>query len=129
MSAAFGRGAMTNPRYDLKNTKLAWVEGSNIAECHPMGLKNLMKAKKNGLKIMHVDVRFTRTSKIADYFIQIRPGTDIAFLGAIINYVIQNPQIRRTIFALAHKRSLFNQSRVRFRRRNFQRLQRENSQV
>ena len=90
MSAAFGRGAMTNPWYDLKNTKLAWVEGSNIAECHPMGLKNLMKAKKNGLKIMHVDVRFTRTSKIADYFIQIRPGTDIAFLGAIINYVIQN---------------------------------------
>lgn len=49
-----------------------------------------MKAKENGLKIMHVDVRFTRTSKIADYFIQIRPGTDIAFLGAIINYVIQN---------------------------------------
>lgn len=90
MSAAFGRGAMTNPWYDLKNTKLAWVEGSNIAECHPMGLKNLMKAKKNGLKIMHVDVRFTRKSKIADYFIQIRPGTDIAFLGAIINYVIQN---------------------------------------
>ena len=90
MSAAFGRGAMTNPWYDLKNTKLAWVEGSNIAECHPMGLKNLMKAKKNGLKIVHVDVRFTRTSKIADYFIQIRPGTDIAFLGAIINYVIQN---------------------------------------
>lgn len=39
MSAAFGRGAMTNPWYDLKNTKLAWVEGSNIAECHPMGLK------------------------------------------------------------------------------------------
>lgn len=39
---------------------------------------------------MHVDVQFTRTSKIADYFIQIRPGTDSAFLGAIINYVIQN---------------------------------------
>ena len=90
MSAAFGRGAMTNPWYDLKNTKLAWIEGSNLAECHPMGLKNLMNAKKNGLKIMHVDIRYTRTSKIADYFIQIRPGTDIAFLGAIINYVIQN---------------------------------------
>ena len=54
----------------------------------PPGLKNLMQAKKHGF--MHVDVRFTRTSKIADYFIQIRPGTDIAFLGAIINYVIQN---------------------------------------
>lgn len=83
-------GAMINPWCDLKNTKLAWVEGSNIAECHLKGLKNLMKAKKNGLKMMHVDVRFTRTYKIADYFIQIRPDTDIAFLGAIINYVIQN---------------------------------------
>ncbi|MBR1396100.1 MAG: formate dehydrogenase-N subunit alpha [Selenomonadaceae bacterium] len=90
LNAAFGRGAMTNPWYDLKNTKLVWVEGSNIAECHPMGLKHIMKAKDKGAKIVHVDVRYTRTSKIADYFFQIRPGTDIAFLGAIINYVLQN---------------------------------------
>ena len=90
MNAAFGRGAMTNHWGDLKHSKLIWIEGSNIAECHPMGLKNVMKAKNNGAKIVHVDVRYTRTSKIADYFFQLRPGTDIAFLGYIISYIIEN---------------------------------------
>ena len=90
MGAAFGRGAMTGSWMNLRDAKLIWVEGSNLAECHPMGLKNVMKAKENGAKIVHVDMRYTRTSKIADKFIQIRPGTDIVFLGAIINYIIQN---------------------------------------
>lgn len=90
MNAAFGRGAMTNPWGDLKNSKLIWIEGSNLAECHPMGLKNVMKAKENGATIVHVDIRYTRTSKIADHFFQLRPGTDIAFLGALINYIITN---------------------------------------
>lgn len=86
MGAAFGRGAMTNPWGDLKNTKLVWIEGSNLAECHPMGLKNVMKAREqNGTKIVHFDVRYTRTSKIADEFFQLRPGTDIAFMGYIIS--------------------------------------------
>ena len=57
------RGAMTNPRYDLKNTMLARIEGSNLAECHPMGLKNLMKTKKNGLKIMNVVVRYNEDKR------------------------------------------------------------------
>ena len=77
---------MTNPWGDLKNTKLVWIEGSNLAECHPMGLKNVMKAREqNGTKIVHFDVRYTRTSKIADEFFQLRPGTDIAFMGYIIS--------------------------------------------
>lgn len=59
-------GAMTNPRYDLKNTKLARIEDSNLAECHPMGLKNLMKTKKNGLKIMNVDVRYNEDKRKYD---------------------------------------------------------------
>ena len=90
MNAAFGRGALTIPWGDLKHAKLIWVEGSNLAECHPMGLKNVMKAKDKGAIIVHVDVRYTRTSKIADHFFQLRPGTDIAFLGALINYIITN---------------------------------------
>ena len=91
LNAAFGRGAMTNPWYDLKHAKLVWIEGANTAECHPMGFKNIMNAKKeNGAKIVHVDVRFTRTSKVADKFLQLRPGTDIAFLGACIKYIMEN---------------------------------------
>ena len=90
LGAAFGRGAMTGSWYNLKHAKLIWIEGSNMAECHPMGMKNVMKAKDNGAIIVHVDVRYTRTSRVADHFFQLRTGTDIAFLGAIINYIIQN---------------------------------------
>ena len=90
LNAAFGRGAMTNSWMSLQHTKLVWIEGSNLAECHPMGLKNVMKAKDKGAKIVHVDVRYTRTSKIADKFVQVRPGTDIAFMGSIINYIIES---------------------------------------
>lgn len=90
LNAAFGRGAMTNPWPDIQNAKLIWVEGSNVAECHPMGMKAIMRAKERGAKIVHVDTRFTRTSKIADHHIQLRPGTDIAFLGAIISYILEN---------------------------------------
>ena len=96
MGAAFGRGAMTNPWGDLKNTKLVWIEGSNLAECHPMGLKNVMKAREqNGTKIVHVDVRYTRTSKIADEFFQLRPGTDIAFMGYIISQMLEREKFNK----------------------------------
>ena len=90
LNAAFGRGAMTGSWYNLKHAKMIWIEGSNMAECHPMAMKNVMEAKDNGAIIVHVDVRYTRTSRVADHFFQLRPGTDIAFLGALINYIIQN---------------------------------------
>lgn len=90
LTGAFGRGAMTNTWQDLKNAKVILIEGSNAAENHPMSAKWMMRAKDNGAIIIHVDPRFTRTSKLADHFLQIRPGTDIAFLGAIINYILEN---------------------------------------
>ena len=90
LNAAFGRGAMTGSWYNLKQSKLIWIEGSNLAECHPLAMKRVMEAKDNGATIVHVDVRYTRTSRVADHFFQLRPGTDIVFLGALINYIIQN---------------------------------------
>src|SRR5690606_2152130 len=81
---------MTNHWLDLTNAKVFLIEGSNCAENYPMSMKWIMRAKEKGAKIIHVDPRFTRTSKVADIFAQIRPGTDIAFLNAIINYVLQN---------------------------------------
>lgn len=96
MGAAFGRGAMTNPWGDLKNTQLVWIEGSNLAECHPMGLKNVMAAREDhGTRIVHVDVRYTRTSKIADDYFQLRPGTDIVFLGYIISQMLEKGKFNR----------------------------------
>ena len=66
------------------------IEGNNTAENHPMAMPWIMEAKMKGAKVIHVDPRFTRTSAIADIYAQIRPGSDIAFLGAMISYIIAN---------------------------------------
>ena len=64
--------------------------GSNMAEQHPVGFQWVIEAKERGAKVIHVDPRFTRTSAMADQHVQIRPGTDIAFLGGIINYIFEH---------------------------------------
>jgi len=61
-----------------------------MAENHPVGFQWVMKAKERGAKIIHVDPRFTRTSAMADIHATIRPGSDIAFLGGLIRYIIEN---------------------------------------
>jgi formate dehydrogenase major subunit len=61
-----------------------------MAEAHPVGFQWVMEAKARGAKIIHVDPRFTRTSAVADAHVPIRPGTDIAFLGGLVNYVLEN---------------------------------------
>jgi formate dehydrogenase major subunit len=65
------------------------LEGSNMAECHPVGFQWVMEARERGATIIHVDPRFTRTSAVADEHVPIRVGTDIAFLGGLINHVLQ----------------------------------------
>jgi len=66
------------------------IIGSNAAENHPMAFKWVTKAMENGAKLIHVDPRFTRTSSKAHIYAQLRPGTDIAFIGGIINYCLAN---------------------------------------
>jgi formate dehydrogenase major subunit len=61
-----------------------------MAECHPVGFRWVMEAKNRGATIIHVDPRFTRTSAVADLHVPIRPGSDIAFLGGIVRYIIEN---------------------------------------
>jgi formate dehydrogenase major subunit len=61
-----------------------------MAECHPVGFQWVVEAKERGAKVIHVDPRFTRTSAIADLHVPIRAGTDIAFLGGIVNYIFEN---------------------------------------
>src|SRR5689334_12074814 len=59
-----------------------------MAECHPVGFQWVMEAKHRGAKIIHIDPRFTRTSAVADEHVPIRAGSDIVFLGAVINYIL-----------------------------------------
>jgi formate dehydrogenase major subunit len=69
--------------------------GSNMAENHPVGFQWVMEAHLKGAKVIHVDPRFTRTSAMANLHVPIRAGTDIAFLGGIINYILENDRYFR----------------------------------
>jgi formate dehydrogenase major subunit len=66
-----------------------------MAECHPVGFQWVMEAKRRGATIIHVDPRFSRTSAVADLHVPIRAGSDIAFLGGIIRYIIENERYFR----------------------------------
>ena len=61
-----------------------------MAECHPVGFQWVVEAKQRGATVIHVDPRFTRTSALADLHVPTRAGADIAFLGGLVNYVLQN---------------------------------------
>src|ERR1035438_490207 len=96
LGPTFGRGAMTNGWIDIKNTDMMLIMGGNPAENHPCGFKWAMEAKRNrNAKLISVDPRFTRTSATADLFVQIRAGSDIAFLGGLIRYAIENNRIAK----------------------------------
>jgi len=73
---------------DLQNADCVWLQGSSMAEAHPVGFRWAMKAREKGAKMVHVDPRFSRTSAMCDQHLQIRAGTDIAFLGGLINHVL-----------------------------------------
>ena len=90
LGASFGRGAATTYQQDLANSDCIVIMGSNMGEAHPVGFRWPMKAKERGAKVMHVDPRFSRTSASCDMHVTIRTGSDIAFLGGIINYILSN---------------------------------------
>ncbi len=90
LGTSFGRGGATTYLQDLQNSDCIVIEGSNFAEAHPVGFQWVMEAKARGAKVIHVDPRFTRTSAQADLHVPIRAGTDIAFLGGIVNHVLAN---------------------------------------
>jgi formate dehydrogenase major subunit len=81
---------MTNHWIDIKNSDCILIMGSNAAENHPVSFKYVGEAMKNGAKLINVDPRFTRTSAKADIFTHLRSGTDIAFLGGMIKYILDN---------------------------------------
>jgi formate dehydrogenase major subunit len=90
---------MTNHWRDLKNADLILINGANPAEAHPVGFQWFLKAKLDptkgpgnggGAKLIHADPRFTRTSAVSDIYLRIRTGTDVAYFGGLINYVLSN---------------------------------------
>src|SRR5438270_6413542 len=90
LGTSFERGGATDYQQDLQNSDVITIMGSNMAENHPVGFQWVMEARERGARIFHVDPRFTRTSAMATDWIQIRAGTDIAYLGGVVNYILQN---------------------------------------
>ena len=90
LGASFGRGAATNYQQDMANSDCILFMGSNMAEAQPVGFRWPMEAKEKGAKLIHVDPRFTRMSAVCDLYVGIRSGSDIAFLGGLVNYVLAN---------------------------------------
>jgi len=87
---------MTNGWIDIKNTDMMLIMGGNPAENHPCGFKWPVEAKRvRNAKMIVVDPRFTRTAAVADMFLQIRAGADIAFLGGMIHYALENNRVAK----------------------------------
>ena len=98
---------MTNGWIDIKNADMMLIMGGNPAENHPCGFKWAIEAKRvRNAKMIVVDPRFTRTAATADMFVQIRAGSDIAFLGGLIHYALENQRI--------HKEYLVNYTNAAF---------------
>jgi formate dehydrogenase major subunit len=98
---------MTNNWVDIKNANVVLVMGGNPAEAHPCGFKWVVEAKAhNKAKLVVVDPRFTRTAAVADVFAQIRPGTDIAFLGGVIRHLLEKEAIQKE-YVLAYTNASF----------------------
>jgi formate dehydrogenase major subunit len=81
---------MTNHWIDIKNADVILVMGANPAENHPISMKWVLRAKEKGATLIVVDPRFTRTAAKADVYAPLRSGTDIAFLGGMIKYILDN---------------------------------------
>ena len=95
MAPTFGRGAMTNHWVDIKNANVIIVMGGNAAEAHPCGFKWVTEAKAhNQATFIVIDPRFTRSAAVADLYAPLRTGTDIAFLGGVINYLLSHDKIQ-----------------------------------
>jgi formate dehydrogenase major subunit len=87
---------MTNGWVDIKNADMMLIMGGNPAENHPCGFKWVIEAKRQrNARLIVVDPRFTRTAATADMFLQIRAGADIAFLGGLIHYALENQRIAK----------------------------------
>jgi formate dehydrogenase major subunit len=106
LAESFGRGAMTNHWNDIANSDCVLVMGSNAAENHPISFKWVTKAMDKGAKLISVDPRFTRTSSKADLYCSIRAGTDIAVLGGLIKYILDNGLIQKD-YVVSHTNASF----------------------
>src|SRR6201981_2737249 len=82
--------------------------GSSMAENHPVGFQWVIEARERGAKIIHVDPRFNRTSAMADVWVPLRAGSDIVFLGGLVNYALaNNKEFREYVVRYTNEPTIF----------------------
>ena len=95
----------------MANADCIIIQGSNMAECHPVGFQWVEEAKARGARVIHVDPRFTRTSAVSDKHIPIRAGSDVVLLGALINHIITNDLwFKEYVVAYTNAATLINEN-------------------
>ncbi|GAB5895629.1 molybdopterin-dependent oxidoreductase [Mycolicibacterium mageritense] len=95
----------------MANADCIVIQGSNMAECHPVGFQWVTEAKARGATVIHVDPRFTRTSAVADKHVPIRAGSDVVLLGALINHVLTNDLwFKEYVLAYTNAATLINEN-------------------
>lgn len=99
LGATFGRGAMTNHWIDLANADVILVIGANVAENHPIAMKWISEAQRRGAVLICVDPRFTRTAAVADLYVPLRAGTDIALIGGLIHEALEKNRFNKPYVA------------------------------
>ena len=99
LNRTLGAAGMTNPIKDLKNSKCIFVIGSNLAENHPILSRWIHRAKDSGAVVIVADPRMTHTAWMADVFLQLKPGTDVALLNGMIHVIIKEGLIDREYVA------------------------------
>src|SRR5260370_21193836 len=113
---------MTNTWADIKNPNLVVIMGGNAAEAHPCGFKWVTEAKAhNKAKLIVVDPRFTRSAAVSDLYVPIRAGTDIAWLGGLINYLLEHDKIQHEYVKAYTNAAFILKARVGFTDRLFTR--------
>jgi formate dehydrogenase major subunit len=113
LSATYGRGAATSFQEDIQNSDCVLIMGSNMAEAHPVGFRFVMKARERGARVIHVDPHFSRTSACATDYVPIRTGTDIVFLGGIINKILREDRyFKEYVLAYTNASTIINDKYV-----------------
>ena len=109
LGAALGRGAATSYQEDMANADCVLIMGSNMAEAHPVGFRFPMQAREKGAQLIHIDPHFSRTSAMCQQYVKIRTGTDIAFLGGLIRYILENEKwFREYVLSFTNAATIIN---------------------
>ena len=90
LATTFGSGASTNGYDSIEEADFIFCIGSNNMEAHPLFGRKIIRAIKNGAKLVVADPRYTPTAKLAHEYMQFKTGTDVALMNGMIKIIIEN---------------------------------------